>query len=235
MEPLVGTRQRFFACMIGAGRSLRAAALLFAAIGLSGCQDKHEWHQKLTVVVDTPSGEVSGSSVVEVTATFGQLPMTDREVWYSLRGEATVVEVAPGRYLFALLGDSNERYYRAVRDQFENMDRGDWLKRIPDAKGVVTLEPKIYPLLVTFRDVDNPKTVRKVDPADISAVLGTGNRLERITLEITDAAITNGKVVQILNWLRDPGVMENPGWSSLPSEARKAIGKLLSRYPDLNG
>ncbi len=161
---------------------------------VAGCQSHYEWHQKLTVVVDTPDGQVSGSSVIEVKARFGQLPLSDKEVWYSVVGEATVVEVAPGRYLFALLGGSEERYYRAVREQFEHVGRGDWLKRIPKMKRVVRLRPNNYPLLVTFRDIDDPKSVREVDPKNLSATFGPGVRLQSITIEVTDEPITPNRL-----------------------------------------
>ena len=59
--------------------------------------------QKLTVAVETPAGEVSGSSVSAVRWR-KQWIQWDGMGWsYDLTGEAVVVEVAPGRVLFALL------------------------------------------------------------------------------------------------------------------------------------
>ena len=52
-------------------RGFQLSLAVLVAMSLSGCQDRHEWHQKLTVVVDTPSGEVSGSSH-EVNGSCGQ-------------------------------------------------------------------------------------------------------------------------------------------------------------------
>ena len=172
---------------------------------LAGCQSHYEWHQKLTVVVDTPDGPVSGSSVIEVRARFGQLPMSDVEVWYSVIGEATVVEVVPGRYLFALLNGSEEQYYRAVREQFQGVHRGEWLKRIPAMKGVVRLLKNNYPLLVTFDDFNDPKSVRKVSPRNLPVIFGPGIRIEEITLEITDVSVAVDQINSVLPWINNLG------------------------------
>jgi len=106
--------------------------LVLCLVALAGCRTEHHWRQKTTLTVETPAGPRSGSSVVEVTALFGKLPLTGNEVEYSFHGEATVVEIMPGRYLFALLGGSEERFYRAARDRFTGMhrrDRPEWEPR----------------------------------------------------------------------------------------------------------
>ncbi|MEX3012038.1 hypothetical protein [Hoeflea sp. TYP-13] len=184
------------------GRGVWLLVIVLMAIGATGCRDRNDWHQKLTVVVDTPSGQVSGSSVVEVKSWFGQIPPSTNEVSYKIRGEATVVEVLPGRYLFALLGGSKERYYWAVRDELPTQNRGKWLKLIPKMSTVAILEPKNhgYPMLVTFRDINDPKSVREVDPLNLSATFGPGVSLDEITLEITDEPVTEGQIGKLLGW-----------------------------------
>ena len=174
--------------------------MLFALLGLAGCQDYHEWNQKLTVVVETPSGEVNGSAVVKINAAFGQLPMSANEVNYQVHGEATVVEVAKGKYLFALLGGSQERFYAAVKDRFKDKRRGEWLYLIPEIKDVVPLLDKNQPMLVTFEDINDPASVKQVDPNDLASTFGAGYALKEITLEITDEPVTKGKVEEVLEW-----------------------------------
>jgi hypothetical protein len=39
------------------------------------------------------------------------------------------------------------------------------------------------PLLVRFRDISDPKTVEKVDPANLAASFGAGVKLTRATIE----------------------------------------------------
>lgn len=182
-------------------KTLAIGAILL--LTLAGCQDRNEWRQKLTVTVDTPNGEVAGSSVVRVVSRFGQVPLSNSEVNYEVTGEATVVEVAPGLYLFALLGNSEaERFYRALGYDYGN--RGEKLDRIARMQGESrVLEPKNYPLLVTFRDIDDPTTVERVDPDNLAASFGSGYRLKAITLEITDEKVTKGRVEEVLGWWCD--------------------------------
>lgn len=143
-----------------------------AILSLAFVREHHVWHQNLTVTVETPSGEHTGSAVVEVRAAFGQQPLSGNEVEYAYQGEATVVEVAPGRYLFALLRGSEERFYYAAKDRFSSIDRGEWLYEIPKQTVPVELTGKHIPLLVTFDDITDPKTVRQVDPDDLDASFG---------------------------------------------------------------
>ena len=174
---------------------------LLLLLVLPACRKEHQWHQATTVTVETPSGERSGTAVVEVTAWFGKIPASANEVEYRVRGEAVVVEVAPGKYLFALLGGSEERFYRAARDRFGGMKRQDWLKEIPKQTVPVELTGEAIPLLVTFDDISDPKTVRRVEPSDLAASFGPGVALKSVTLEITGEAVTEGRVERVLGWL----------------------------------
>ncbi|AZL59053.1 hypothetical protein EI545_09490 [Tabrizicola piscis] len=167
--------------------------------------ETHRWRQKLTVVIHTPTGEVTGSSVIEVRVSFygGGQTITGREVAYDLIGEATVVEVLPGKYLVALIGGSEELFARAAKDRFEGMTRGEWLRAIPRQTEPVTLSGDLIPMLVTFDDITKPETVRRVDPKGLAAVFGEGVRLKAVTLEITEEAVTEGRVEGVLGWLND--------------------------------
>ena len=85
----------------------------------------HHKLNRLTVIVDTPAGEVRGSSVVKIsnTETMGPLVLMEaRGVRSKTRGEAVALEVLPGRWLFALLsgdddgkGNAGQLAYHAVR------------------------------------------------------------------------------------------------------------------------
>lgn len=177
------------------------AGVAFAGwLGWQLAYPSYSWRQKLTVTVETPEGVVSGSAVTRIVANFGEQLMSASEVNYGVTGEATVVEVASGRTLFALLGGSEERFYRAVRAQLPTGKRGEWLALIPQIEGAVELQPGHYPLMVTFDDIADPKTVRRVDPDDLAASFGPGTRLTSVTLEITDEPVTEGKVEQVLGW-----------------------------------
>lgn len=180
-------------------------AILFPL--LAGCTEQYRWKQKITVVVETPEGERSGSSVQ--LAKGGRLkykvPTGGSSASLTIRGEATVVELPGGRYLFALLrGDSW---------------RGDATDLVPlrvapgagpeSAKALSTsaavpvgqrfeLSGEGSPMLVTFANLNDLKTVEWVDPNDLAKTFGPGYRLKSMTLEITDEKVTDGIVVSIL-------------------------------------
>ena len=205
---------------------LGATALaLVAWVWMTFFPEMRSWRQKLTLVVETPGDEVTGSSVIEVRVSFyqgGQF-MSGTEVHYGLTGEATVVEVLPGRVLFALTGDSEELFFKAAKDRFDGMTRGEWLRAMPGQTELVTLTVDLIPSLVTFDDITKPETAREVDPEDLAAVFGAGVRLRAVTLEITDEAVTEGRVEGILGWLNDPRHLRNPYWAALPVSVKDAI------------
>lgn len=205
--------------------------LLLLVLAIYSCLPaRHSWHQKLTLIIDTPQGQVTGSSVIEVRVRFydGGEFLSGTEVIYDLTGEAAVVEVLPGRYLFALLGDSEERFAAAAKDRFQGLRRGEWMKEIPKQTEPVTLTGPLIPMLVTFTNINDPKTVALVDPADLEASFGPGVSLKAATLEITEEPVTEGRVERSLVWLDDPRYMENPGWAALPIFSKDVIIDLRS-------
>ncbi|MBN9219438.1 MAG: hypothetical protein J0I79_15955 [Mesorhizobium sp.] len=218
--------------------AILAAALL--AIGAASWQalgfKNWEWHQKLTLEVETPTGTVSGGSVVAVNAgtTPKWLPGEGAGgIGGKTTGEAAFVEVAPGKYLFALLGNELDRALTIFLPEIaDTKDKAAQLETLRETRDVPRKE---YPLLVTFLDAADPRTVQKVDPDNLAASFGAGVALKRVTLEITNEKVTEGRIGRLLAWLNSPDVMENPGWSSLPLESRKAIGGLLSNFPHLKG
>ena len=188
--------------------SLVLVALTF---GLSACGESHSWRQKTIIEVETPHGLVSGGSVVQVNLRwFGQLEQDlaqGHAVNASSSGEASFVEVMPGKYLFALsVSDPSERTlmtfggdvdaYGRLKEDTKTISR-----RIPWLRETRAIPAKFYPMLVTFDDINDPKSVKKVDPANLAASFGSGVSLKSISLEITDEPVTEGKVEAVLGWL----------------------------------
>lgn len=54
------------------------------------------------------------------------------------------------------------------------------------------------PLLVTFGDLSDPASVMRVDPADLALSFGAGFALREITLEVTDDAVTEGQLAEVI-------------------------------------
>jgi hypothetical protein len=75
------------------------------------------------------------------------------------------------------------------------------VRRIAHMRGPHRIVSNDLPDLVTFADINDPKTVILVDPDDLEATLGPGVSWNEITLEMTDEPITNGLVTK-LPWLR---------------------------------
>lgn len=189
---------------------------LLSFVAFRGCFGgaSTSWNQRLTLVIETPEGEVRGAAVTGVTKTnsSGALVLPEaRGVRGAVTGEAVMVEVAPGQYLFALLSGSGE----------EKRDASHWVYPAYDLSAAgsygaammkvqsqrfdtpVALPPEGWPMLVTFDDITKPETVRKVDPADLAAVFGEGVRLKAVTLETTREAVTEGRIEGVLGWLSD--------------------------------
>ena len=210
---------------------LRGIMMLLVGAGLAGCSDSYSWQQKLTVEVQTPEGVVSGASLVEVNWSTGSdvnyLPgATNAGYW--TRGEATVVEVSPGRYLFALL-EGAPSLAPKVFPETKNQGVRLFGPILQATRKAIAVPRAHYPMLVTFSDITDPKTVQKVDPENLAATFGPGVSLKRITLEITDEPVTEGKVENVLGWLNNLKKYRtnptNPFTSTLPKE----IGYLRSK------
>ncbi|MEO1639090.1 MAG: hypothetical protein AAFU41_07580 [Pseudomonadota bacterium] len=219
-------------------RFIRLLCLALACFALSACYERHEWRQKLTVVVDTPDGQVSGSAVVQVNATYyGQLPATGTEVGYEVSGEAVVVEVSTGKYLFALLDMSGERYYQAAKQHFDGSKRRDWLREVADQTVIAQLEGEYLPRFATFTDISDLTTFQRITEEDFSRVFGSGVQLNTAYLEITDDPVSSGELQELLSplivsWRQLQGLepLQSSGSTSNPEAfANVPLSELISR------
>ena len=213
---------------------LLIGVLVFLGASLAYCQHfwfPYTWHQKMTVELDSNGKIITVSSVVEMKVE--GIPealqfRTARKL--GMRGEAVLVEFPQKRYLFALLTYdvflTGKVFHDLVGGVVSQPENG-WAQAIQKVREIRELDPKDYPLLVTFTDITDPTTVKQVNPTNLAATFGPGVSLKRITLEITDEPVTEGKIEHVLGWLDDPTVMKNPGWKSLPYDARVAINGLF--------
>ncbi|WP_294621093.1 hypothetical protein, partial [uncultured Roseovarius sp.] len=166
-------------------------------------------HQRLTVTVMTPEGPVSGESVmgVEFRDPPDSLAVIDNFTTDGY-GEAVVVDLGDGRYLFALLHGSPDglagqlrEAYRDIYDAHRASGYGRYIRKVK-ADGTVRVLPEhAYPMLVAFKDLSVPESVVEVPPDDLESVFGAGYALDNMTIEITRAPLTMGRVVSVLPWL----------------------------------
>ncbi|MGL4235412.1 hypothetical protein [Tabrizicola sp.] len=197
-----------------------AAIVAVSFLAFRGCFGgwTTSWNQRLTLVIETPQGDVRGSAVTRVeNVTTGVFADSSPRVRWT--GEALALEVLPGRWLFALLDsdgavDAGHWVYTAYDlwasggvygYHFPNYDavRTRVLAQPLDTPVPLPLQLEGGPMLVTFDDITKPETVREVDPANLAAVFGEGVRLKAVTLEITRDAVTERRVEGVLGWICD--------------------------------
>ena len=191
-----------------------AAVALCVVVGWKIRYPTHAWNQKLTVTVSTPGGEVSGSSVVAVSWTENFF-REGAPFHLTLRGDATAVDLGGGQFLFALLAyeHSQEPHstgmipLKLLRQKLPGQSDDDYwapdtFNRVQAARGrgPIVLPQKLYPRFLRFRDIKDPATAELVDPDNLAKSFGRGLRLVRVTIEITDEAVTRG-IRKILPWL----------------------------------
>lgn len=204
---------------------------------LSGCgmfDGYSKYRFKMTVEVETLQGVRTGSSVYEVQG-FGTTDLTTGGTgsYTKLRGEAVAVDLPGDQTLFALLrmanGNSADDHLgimsmRTMDPAMTNTKKDQSAKRIARGDGIkspVDVAPENYPMLVTFTDINDPKSVKRVDPANLAASFEVGVRLKRIVVEVTDDAVTTG-IEKRLAWLVQVDnynfQKDGPFYKNFPSE-----------------
>ena len=182
----------------------------------------YSWNERMIVTVSTPDGDVSGSAVrsVKIVQTPRILPqITGGSI--ALKGEAVVIDLGNGKHMFALLGapagwagSAYGVHINEPRAAFTPWARwtsylsGQWPLDLPRPR---------YPTLVTFDDLDDPSSIKKVNPERLYESFGEGYKLKSIKMDISFDWVTKGKVKELLGWLGpypEPGLCKATGQSS---------------------
>jgi hypothetical protein len=141
---------------------------------------------RLTVEVETPAGLKSASGVLAITPDRG----------YSNRGktrtsgDAVFVDLGAGKNLVALLAhpdktiDLDAINYVALRAYGGAGGQRVSFNQMSRMTGIVPVTGALVPMLATFADPADPRTMRSVAPDNSEAALGPGYRLHRITAEV---------------------------------------------------
>lgn len=186
-------------------RSVLGVIAGLAMVVLSGCNPfgPSSYRYKITIEVKSPQGVKAFSSV--------------RAMSYSRRleggynahveGEAVIMDL-PGGPVFALMTGANgsgeyaEEIAEAaleseLRPGGANRDyrAGQFAEVYPTKPNIRHYMPKDpLPLLVRFGDINDPKSIERVDPASI--------RVTRVTVEKTSERVTTG-IEKRLGWLKN--------------------------------
>jgi hypothetical protein len=181
-------------------------------LGVYGCWQvvypSGTWRYKLTLVVDDNGKQIVSSSVrqVHVQVSPKILPAMNNSV--SVKGEAVVVDLGKKGVLFALLrGNQNggvDYGYNIVFYEFPNLGgtTPEGIRAYKHLKAKKELSFAKIPMLVHFRDINDPKTVELVDPNDLEKTFGAGVKLVSATIEMTDERVTWRMIEKRLTWLK---------------------------------
>ena len=177
---------------------------------------------KITVSIDTPEGVRTGSAVREVfIQRQPELPESGPHI--VPKGEAVVVDLGKRGVVFALTSFDD---YQVIFKAFPYHRGGltvEGLKYYSQLKNVKEeLKPERYPMLVTFRNLEDPKSVVALRETSgclkrdqngtcvqegfhvtadrFEEMFGKGVRLGKVEIEMTDESITTG-VVDWLPWI----------------------------------
>ena len=182
---------------------------------------------RLALTVEADGAEHTGSGVIQVT--YGKkvrLLGVSGEIYVEVKGEAVAVDI-PGRgTLFAVLQQG--QHHRSSPEWIVPKAFGfpgggvgsppePSFDRLRALKGRVELAPGDLPLLVRFRDINDPTTVERVDPNDLAASFGPGVYLKRATIEITRDPVTTGIDAKV-PWLSQTSGAA--GWQQRTTTAR---------------
>jgi hypothetical protein len=185
-----------------------AAGVAVMFLAYSAYYPTTSYRFKITLNVDTPEGLKSGSSVMEVR---------DRRypAWTTL-GESTGQTSLTGEAVFIDLGSSDDGKPQNVIALLVREPRGEkvdfyllpdlalrslWKQKVssPDFRGASWELPKLpvgtsaelsgdlIPTLVTFADLNDPKTARAIRPGDFPQAFGKGVTLRDAKIEIVPA------------------------------------------------
>jgi len=141
---------------------------------------------RLTVEVETPAGIKSASGVLAVTPDRGY----SRKGHTVTSGDALFVDLGGGRNLVALLAHPDKTLdldgvnYVALRAYGVALGHHVEFSAMSRMRGVVPVTGALIPVLATFSDPADPKTMRTVPPDHLDATFGAGYRLHGVSAEV---------------------------------------------------
>ncbi len=166
---------------------------------------------ELTVEVETPNGIKTGSAVSE--SRYGWQPklLSNTTLRNSFTGEATFIDLGNGKNVIITL-KSDEKRSKASADGLYLPMRvfplapHDKVKTRQDIKraknqGKVDVPLDRLPMLITFKDINDPKSVERAHPGDLQATFGQGFALKRVTIEMSDKPVL-ATIETKLPWLK---------------------------------
>lgn len=195
----------------------------------------NSFRYKVTVNVETPEGLKSGSAVREVVIMQQPEPTPESRPHVSVKGEAVVVDLGKRGVLFATIG-TNDEYIVFQTFRKEGAITREGARYYENLEAKAEVAPINYPLLVGFKDINDPKTVKvaykpiiadhdrpgmgfvvKSIEDNMAELYGQGVRLKNIMIEMTDEPTSEGAIniyinknfqEKLGNWMRSMDISE---------------------------
>ena len=152
----------------------------------------------MTVEVEVAGEIKSAASVIEVRLSkqrrfSSEVPSVATRVI----GEAVFLDFGAGRNVIALLASGPFGGYldypqHVVPHHFTLSYADRDLEKFPRLSGHWNLDGKWLPTLVTFGDLNDPKSARVVHPDEFERVFGPGIQFGRVWVEMTSDPVTRG-------------------------------------------
>lgn len=171
------------------GRTILILAVLILGTLLvfGGSYTSAATRKKIVIEAATPNGPVSAASVIETRnsrAPWWYPTGTGNRSSVGARGEAPYLDFGNGRYLFVTL---NNQLHEAPIALYLSARR-------LEADG--SFKADQTPMLVTFSDITEPNSVRRVEPGKLEAAFGPGYRLLSLKAVDTNERATLGTLAK---------------------------------------
>jgi hypothetical protein len=178
------------------------------------------YRYRLTVEIEDNGTVYSGSSVWHVTVTnkADWIPQSGGGIMMAF-GQAVVIDMGAKGSVFVLLKENKDDYLTKpeylVPTHIPVFDEGTMMLKKAIHYDWNRLSAEIpanrLPLMVRFRDINNPMTVERVDPQNMSNV-GQGVRFKRATIETVSRGRWPFNVVGIWGKPMTTGIEEKLPW-----------------------
>jgi hypothetical protein len=152
----------------------------------------YTYRYRMTVEVIADGALRRGASVVEMRTTDYKVGLPETKgVRHRVRGEAVFVDLGNGRNLIATLGfgpnGSEDRIGSLVHIAFLPSHPRLQVEDLATLTGTAPLTGNLIPTLVTFADLNDPKTARVVRPGEFEQVFGPDVHFRRAFIEMVPA------------------------------------------------
>lgn len=166
----------------------------------------YSYRIRMTVAVDVDGERRTGSSVIEIIGQtqpqIGGAPAT----FFRYRGDAVFVDIGNGRHVIATLGfgpnGSADLLYTLVPTLFR-LNGEEIAAKLAGSGRRAELPDKLTPTLVTFADLNDPKTARVVGLGEFEQVFGQGVHFKGAWIEMTNKPVTKGNLEKQLPWIAE--------------------------------